>query len=373
MNVVDMIKSQLAGEVGKKLGGMLGANESDMGKILSAGLPSVLSGLGTIASSKSGADKLADAVGKMDSSSFGDLGKMLGSNAMSSGGGMLSSLMGGSLVDGIAAAISKYTGINVSMVKMALGYLTPMVLGSVGSTFKGGKVDGAGISKLFSEQKSNIASSMPSGFSLDSVPGFQALAGNVANKAQQATKQVAEEAQSGLGKLLIPAAILGALVLAAVFFLNRKPADVINDVKNQASAATNSAAGMVDKAKDAVSNTASDAVDAAKKALGGADSMKTGMTDMMDGLFSKLEGVKDAAGAEEILPTLKDSLGKLEGMATGVSALPAEGKSMISTLIKSQLDKLNPLIEKISAIPGIGDAIKQVLIQLKDKLASMVG
>ena len=213
MNLVDMLKDQLTGEVGKKLGGMIGAKDSDMGKILGAGLPSVLSGLGAVASSKSGADKLAKTIGDMDSGSCGDLGKMLGSSALGTGGSMLSGLMGGSVVDGIANTLAKFTGINVSIIKTALGFLTPMILGSVGSTFKGGKPDGASISKLFSDQKNNIASAMPTGLSLGAVPGFQALASSVGSTASQA----AVETGSGLGKLLIPGAIISALIGAVVF------------------------------------------------------------------------------------------------------------------------------------------------------------
>ena len=216
MNLVDMLKDQMMGEVGKKLGGMIGAKDSDMGKILGAALPSVLSGMGALASSKTGAEKLAKSIGGMDSSSFGDLGKMLGGSAMSGGGSMLGGLLGGGVVDGIANVIAKFTGINVTIVKSALGYLAPMVLASVGASFKGAKADGPGIARLFSEQKSNISAAIPAGLSLDSVPGFKSLASSVANTGSQ----VAAEAGNGLGKLLVPGAVLAALIAAAVFFFN---------------------------------------------------------------------------------------------------------------------------------------------------------
>jgi len=38
-----------------------------------------------------------------------------------------------------------------------------------------------------------------------------------------------------------------------------------------------------------------------------------------------------------------------------------------------QLEKIDPIIERISALLGIRDAIKQVLTQLKEKLASFAG
>ncbi len=67
MNIVDLIKDQLGGEVSKSLGGLTGIGEGDLSKILSSALPGLLSGLGSMASSKSGAGKIADAIGGLDS------------------------------------------------------------------------------------------------------------------------------------------------------------------------------------------------------------------------------------------------------------------------------------------------------------------
>lgn len=68
---------------------------------------------------------------------------------------MLSGLFGGSLVDGIAAAISKQTGINATLVKTT-GFLAPLVMGAIGGAMKGSRPNSDTISKLFSEQKQNI-------------------------------------------------------------------------------------------------------------------------------------------------------------------------------------------------------------------------
>lgn len=365
MNLVDMLRGQLAGEVGKKLSGMMGASESDFGKIVGAGLPSVLSGLGTMASSKGGADRLAQAIGGMDSSGFGDLGKMLGSSAMGSGGSLLSGLLGGGVVDGLAGVIAKFTGINVTMIKTALGYLAPMILASIGASFKGEKPTAAGITKLFDDQKQNISAAMPAGLSLNSIPGLQALSGAASSAARNLPTPA--DAGDGLGKFLVPAAVIAALIAAAVFFMNSKPkVDEVNKMKD----------GVVDTAKD-MTKKGSDAMaadaDGLKKELPNLDTLKSGLTGTMDGLFSKLEGITDAAGAEAALPALKETIGKMEGFSTGLSALPAEGKSMIGGLVKAQLDKLNPIIEKLTAIPGIGDTFQQLLEQLKQKLVAMVG
>lgn len=357
VNLVDMLKEQMMGEVGKKLGGMIGAKEADMGKILSAGLPSVLSGLGSIATTKTGADKLAKSINGMDSSVFGDLGKMLGSNAMSSGGGMLGGLLGGNVVDGIANVIAKFTGINVAIVKSALGYLAPIVLASVGASFKGAKPDGTGIAKLFSEQKGNISAAMPKGLSLDSVPGFQSLASNVAGTANQAASEVG----SGIGKLIVPVAVIAAIVAAGFFLFNNGKKE-LDAVKEKTVDANRTAMD----AKLGPASSVNSAVDAS------ADVVKTSINGMMDGLMTNLNAIQDSAGADAAMPALKEMASKVDGIGLSISALPEGQRTMIGSIIKAQLVKLNPILEKISALPGVGDSFKALLNQIKEKLSSFI-
>jgi hypothetical protein len=354
MNLVDMLKDQLTGEVGKKLGGMMGASDSDMGKLLGAGLPSVLSGLGSLAGSKSGADKLASALGGMDSSSFGNMGKMLGGNALSGGGSMLSGLLGGSVMDGVANAIAKFTGINVTMVKMGLGYLTPLVLGSVGASFKGAKPDAAGISKLFSEQKSNIASAMPPGFSLDSVPGFNALASNVSSQVANSSKAVAEKASGGIGKLLIPVALLAALLLGGYFIMNQGAKNNEIAVKVPASTPTTSSMDRSGSAPTTPFST-------------------VGAESLLSSLASKLEGITDVASAESAMTGLNETVSGMDALTTSMPSLDPAGRSKINALVKGILEKIAPMLDRINAIPGIGDALKGVLDQLKEKLTTLTG
>ncbi len=328
-----------------------------MGKILGAALPSVLSGLGTVASSKGGADKLSKTIGGMDSSTFGNLDKMLGSNAMSGGGSTLGGLLGGEVVDGIANVISKFIGINATIVKTALGYIAPMVLGSIGASFKGAKPDGAAIAKLFNEQKDNIAAAMPAGLSLGSVPEFQSLASNVANAANQAASDVG----NGLGKLLVPGAVIVALIAAGIFLLNGGKKG-IDAVKEKAADANRAAVGAMQETSNMV-NVAADA---------STEAVKTSVNGMMDGLVTSLGGIQDSAGAEAAMPALKEMYSKVDGLGLSISALPDTQRTMIGGIIKSQMAKLNPIIEKVSALPGVGDSIKSLLLQLKEKLASFI-
>jgi len=357
VNLVDSLKDQLMGEAGKKLGSMIGAKDSDIGKILGAGLPSVFSGLGAVASTKGGADKLSKTIGGMDSSAFGDLGKMLDSSAMSGGGRMLGGLLGEGVVDGIANKVAKFVGVNVTIVKAALGYLAPVVLGSVAASLKGAKPDGTGLAKLFSDQKSNIAAAMPAGLSLDSVPGFNSLANNIAST----TNQAVADAGGGPGKLLVPGAVIAALIAAGIFFFNNGKKEP-EAIKENAADSNKAAIGAMQETSSMV-----DQVTEART-----EAVKTSINGMMDGLMTHLGGIQDSASAEAALPTLTDMASKVDGLGLSISALPDSQRTIMGGIIKAQLEKITPLMEKISALPGIGDPIKTLLNQLRDKLAGFI-
>ncbi len=381
MNIVDALKQQLGGEVAKKLGGMAGVSEGDLTKILGAALPGLLTGLGSMATSKEGAGKIADAIGGMDSSLFGNLAGMLGGAAASKGGSMLGSLFGAGIVDNLSGAISKFTGVNAGIVKMVLGYLAPMILGAVAKSFGGSKVDASGISRLFSEQKSNIAASLPAGFSPNSIQGFSSLANAGASSRLPAPQPAAPS--GGLGKLLLP--LIAMAALAGLFFYwsstQRAAKEDVDGAATMMKDGGYSVEGATSQAVDGGEKMMSDAAKSLKDAVGSMpslpsvdlDSIKGQFTNMLDGMAGKLGGVTDAAGAEQLLPDLKDYASKLDGLSATMSALPAEGRSMIVDLVRSQLDKLNPILEKLTGLSGIDETVLQVLGHIWDKLKSLAG
>jgi GTP cyclohydrolase II len=96
MNLVDLVSSQLTGDVLGKLGGLIGANESQTRTASNAAVPALLSALSGLASTNSGADKLASAMGGLDLKTLGNLAGLLGGGQASSlgstGGDLLGSL-----------------------------------------------------------------------------------------------------------------------------------------------------------------------------------------------------------------------------------------------------------------------------------------
>jgi hypothetical protein len=370
MNVMDLLKDQFSGEVIGKLAGASGANQNDLTKMIGAALPGLLGSLGKVASTKEGSGKLADAIGKLGSDAgaggLGDLGKILTGGA-GAGGNILSSLLGGNFLDGLVGVISKFTGISPALVKTALGFIAPMVLGKVGKTIMGnsqGKISGQGISQFFESQKENIEKAMPAGFSLASIPGYNDLG---------KTPVPAAAPQTGFKAvpILILLGLLGAIF--AYVFNKPKVEDSMSPAAPPAMAAMKAAEpaeGIGEMVTGSVANAMKEIVPTLPEL--DFDGIKSNLTEALDGLTGKLEGVSDSASAEAILPDLQDMTSKFDAMKTSLSALPASGKSMIGDLIKSALEKLDPIISKVTSIPGVGDAVKGALDQLKAKLMALV-
>jgi hypothetical protein len=393
MNLVDLLKSQMSSEVTKQLGGMLGTSDSDTGNLLKASLPAILAGLGSVASKKDGADKIASAIGGLDAGMLGNLGKMLGGADAKKGGDLLGSLLGNNMLTSLLPLLGKFVKLDPSLITKALGLLAPLVLSSIGSSFKGQKVDGAGISRLFSEQKSNIASAIPAGLSLASLPGLESLGnvGKVANQAMNQAGKAAAEAGGGLGKLLLPLIALAAIIGGIVWFMNNGAKKVEDAAKKAADAGAKAVAGVADAGKEvvkagekvvegaagAVKDAAKSTVEAAKDMIGdvavpGFSDLQKNFSGMFDTVGPLLGGIKDAAGAEAALPDLEKAVTGLDGMMGTLGGMPEVAKSAVSTMVQSQLDKLGPVIDNIVGMQGVGEKVVTVLKSLKDKLGGLV-
>jgi hypothetical protein len=393
MNLVDLLKSQMSSEVTKQLGGMLGTSDSDTGNLLKASLPALLAGLGSVASKKDGADKIATAIGGLDPGMLGNLGKMLGGADAKKGGDLLGSLLGNNMLTSLLPLLGKFVKLDSTLITKALGLLAPLVLSSIGSVFKGQKVDGAGISRLFSEQKSNIASAIPAGLSLANLPGLESLGnvGKVANQAMNQASKATADAGSGLGKLLLPLLALAAIIGGILWFMNSGAKKVEDAAKKAVETGAKAVAGVADAGKEvvkagekaaagaagAVKDAAKSTVEAAKDMIGdvavpGFSDLQKGFSGMFDTVGPLLGGIKDAAGAEAALPDLEKAVTGLDGMMGTLGGMPEVAKSAVSTMVQSQLDKIGPVIDSSVGMQGVGEKVVGVLKSLKDKLGGLV-
>lgn len=101
MNIVDVIKNQLGGEILGKLSSVVGESEDKTKTAVSAAVPGLLAILAQLTSSGSGADKVINALKQVDTGPSGGLGDILSGGqsgaVLEKGGSLLNILLGSML------------------------------------------------------------------------------------------------------------------------------------------------------------------------------------------------------------------------------------------------------------------------------------
>ncbi len=165
----------------------------------------------------------------------------------------------------------------------------------------------------------------------------------------------------GLGKILIPGAVIAAIVGAGIFFMNSgknepkkaesEPVDVAKGMRGQRR-------GMIELAPASITAPMS------------IKTMKAGLTEIIEDLLTNLDGVKDSESAERALPGLKEIVTKIDAMGHGLNTLSSNERTKVDELLLTQIEKLNPVIDRINAMPEMGNAIQPLLEQARQKLVS---
>src|SRR5271157_4155444 len=223
MNIVDVIKSQLSGEVLAKLSSLVGESEDKTQAAVGAAVPGLLSVLASLATSGS-ADKLINALKQVDTGSGGGLGDILSGQAgqvAEKGGNLLNILLGSSALPGIISILSKFSGVASGPLKTLLSYLTPIILATIARQLSGKPLSRSTLWSFFAEQKSNITAALPPGLSLANIPGF-----TTATAAPRPVASTAPAESSGLPGWLLPLVGLGLLGALAWYFFGNQPVEV---------------------------------------------------------------------------------------------------------------------------------------------------
>ena len=184
MNLVDLVKDQLGGNVLTRLAETLGTSPDNTRTAVNAAVPTLLTALGSVASTRDGARDLASAVGSLDDRVLNDLPQSLsaggssGLNLGDMGTKLLGSLLGGNTLSSLASALGRFTSQGSGAISSLLTMLAPIVLGVLKSRTGGMGSDANALTSLFAGQRQNIIGAMPRGLSdqLASVPGMSAAA-----------------------------------------------------------------------------------------------------------------------------------------------------------------------------------------------------
>jgi Bacterial protein of unknown function (DUF937) len=368
MNIVDVIKSQLGGEVLAKLGSLVGESEDKTKAAVGAAVPGLLSLLAQLASSSSGADKVINALKQVDTGSGGGFGDVLSGQAgqvAEKGGSLLNILLGSSSLPAIISILSKFSGVAAGPLKTLLSYLAPMILATIAKQFAGKSLTSQALSSFFAEQKPNITAALPAGLSLANIPGFA-----TATTAARPVASTAPAESSGLPGWLLPLVGLCLLGALAWYFFGNQPAEV----KPVAETPVVIKPALVPApAPDVVKQEVLEPVPAPvvpKVDLPDPTKLSTDLTSIFTSLTEILGGVKDVPTAETAAPKLTDLTPKLDGLTTLWDKVPPAGKSAISKIAVDHLGKLKELVAKVLAIPGVSEKLKPVLDTVLAKLSA---
>jgi hypothetical protein len=390
MNIVDLISGQLSGDVLGKLGGLVDADEAQTQTATNAAVPALLQIFGKLASSQGGADQLAKAMGGLDLSMLGNLAGMLGGGQASGlgkiGGDLLGSLLGGGSGGGadggsslLTSLLGSFLKMNPGMVKSLLGYLAPIVLGMVAKQFTG-RPDAAGVSRLFSEQASNISGALPSGLSLDSVmsalPAIGGTGGSSVQPSRHAGHGHAPEPSSGVPGWLIPLLLLVALGAGLYLWRSSKPPVdevVVEETVTRQGDVVVDRTAVIEKAANEVQAVVTEEVFKLPENLGAAGDVVKGLAGMFGDMTKAFDEVKDAASAKAALPTFEAFAPKVEELEKQASALPEESRSIASSFVASGLKTLDPIIEKVLALPGVKEVLGPVVAPMVETLTKLAG
>lgn len=370
MNLVEMLKNQLGGgDMPSLVSGALGTTPENARSAVNAGIPTVLAGLMNLCSTPEGQQRLSNVVDSADDDLPGNFRGMLANQAgskrlMDGGSSMLGSLFGGNILAQLSGVLGRFTGLGSGSGGSLLAMLAPIVLGFLKGQKRQLGLSPEGLGHLLADQKSNIASALPTGLGgmLAGIPGMESMgwlknaAGSAVASTAQAGRAVASHAAgaaqtaasagSSALRWLMPLAAILLLVFGIWYFVGR-------GTPRAATAAGTAATAAADRV-------------AAQFAR-----LSTDSSDVIASATSTLTDIKDPASASASLPRIQEVSNRLDALSKNLDTLPAESRTKIASLFKTGMDKLQPLIDKAAAIPGIGEDVRAALNGLMQRVRSL--
>ncbi len=278
MNLLSLLQDQVGSTLAQKASSFLGESEDNTKSALSGIMPTLLGSLISKGSSESGASGLLNMItsGGHNGGILDNIGGLFSggdstSGLMSTGSGILSSLLGDKL-GGITQQIARFSGVSESSSSSLMKMAAPMMMGMLGKQVSSQGLNAAGLMNLLGSQKDFVKSAMPSGLSgLGGLLGFadniKETVSNVGGKAVEVGGDVVEAGAKAGGSILRWLLPVLLVLLALGYFGIRTGCSAVD---NAADTVTNTTGDVVDKAGDVASNVADkagDAVDKVKDAL----------------------------------------------------------------------------------------------------------
>jgi OmpA-OmpF porin, OOP family len=169
-SLLDAVKSQFTPDVIRSASSLVGESESSTRQTLNGAVPSVLSGLAGMASTREGAGSLASlvrdggygAAAENVRSLFG--GGSATNNMIGSGQQLLTKIFGNK-TSAVSDLLAKSGGVRSSSASKLLSLAAPLTLGVLGKRAAAQGLDASGLASTLLNEKSDIAAAAPAGLS----------------------------------------------------------------------------------------------------------------------------------------------------------------------------------------------------------------
>jgi hypothetical protein len=166
-NLVSAISRFLTPDLIGKLASASGLDRGTTQSAVGAAVPAILSSLTDLAAKPGGARQLADAIAEQPAGILSNLAQTLGSPSMSAerGSSLLSSLLGGGVLNTLVSTLSRFVGIGEGSTRTLMGLLAPVVLGVLGREQRAAGLETGGLARMLMGQRDQFTSAMPVGLS----------------------------------------------------------------------------------------------------------------------------------------------------------------------------------------------------------------
>ncbi len=351
MNLVSTIMQLLGPVIINRVASSLGLNQGLVGKALSAAVPAILAALTGASSRSAGANQLAEALARQDTSILGNLGNLLGGSNQTAlidkGADALSSLLGRGATTALSGALARFTGIDATNSRSLAGLASSVVLGQLAQTQRASGLDANGLANLLKSQKDNIAAAMPPGFA--NLLDGSGLLDSLGDTPIRSAASAAPDSSSTIRKWLIPLAValLGAYLLTS-YGCNPETQTTTPTVEPGAPNST---------ATPESTTPPTDVVGLANAAI--------------SALNSTLAGITDEASANAAMPTLQQAASQIDSVKAAATSLSAEARAPLTKLIADALPGITAAVEKATGIPGVAAILNPVLQPLVANLDAL--
>lgn len=238
-SLMDAIKGYLTPDVVRSASTLVGESESSTRQTLNGAVPTVLSGLTSMASTPTGASNLATLIrdggfgSAVDNVSSLFSGGTATSGMLSVGSQLLGKVFGGRS-SAAADLLARSGGVSSASATSLLSLVAPLVMGVLGKRASAQGLDASGLANSLLAERSDIAAAAPAGLSqlLGAGPSVVARGAETATRyAPTATdvRTYAEPRRTGLGRWL-PLLLLALGALALLSFLRgRTPRNTVDN------------------------------------------------------------------------------------------------------------------------------------------------